>query len=162
MQSGKQTKLLSDLFSLDRIKVELTSTNKEDLFVELVEFLEESGAITDTDRVLDALKQRESVMSTRVAPHIALPHASMWLFKKTVAVFGISHAGIHYDSEEEEPVHIVMLLIDDRYEANKHLALIQKTARLVGSPNFYGKIMACENAEQVHDLIVEMEKRQQI
>ncbi len=154
--------LLSDIFAVDRIKVNLASKNKTELFGELVEVLEESGAITEPDRVMTALLKRENLMSTLVAPHIALPHASLWLFKKTVGVFGISREGIDYGTEDAEPVHVVMLLIDDRYEANNHLSLLKKTARLIGTPNFYSRIMACDDARKVYDLIVEMEELQRI
>lgn len=153
---------LSDIFTVDRIKVNLASTNKLDLFNELVEFLEDGEVIAEGDRVLEALKQRENMMNTLVAPHIALPHASMWHFKKTVGAFGISREGIDYGAPAEEPVHVVMLLIDDRYEANSHLSLLKQTARLIGTPNFYSKIMACDDSPQVYDLIVEMEGLQRI
>lgn len=151
---------LSDLFAVDRIKVNLESQNKKELFTELIDFLEDLGAITETERVMNALTQRENVMNTLVSPHIALPHASMWFFKKTVGAFGISREGIDYGAPE--PVHIVMLLIDDRYDATNHLALLKQTARLIDTPNFYGKIMACDEAHEVFDLIVEMEELQRI
>lgn len=154
--------LLSDIFAVDRIKVNLTSRTKRELFVEMVDFLEESGAISEPDRVMEALQQRENVMNTVAAPHVALPHASMWLFKKTVGAFGISHEGIDYDTEDKQQVHIVMMLIDDRYEANNHMTLLQKTARLINTPNFYTKIMACETPQQIYDLIVELEELQRI
>lgn len=154
--------LLSDIFVVDRIKVNLASKNKKELFIELVDFLEDTGAITEPERVMSALRQRESVMNTVVAPHIALPHASLWLFKRTVGVFGISQEGIDYGTDDGKPVHVVMLLIDDRYEADNHLALLKKTARLIDSPNFYGKIMACKDQQQVYELIVAMEELQRI
>lgn len=154
--------LLSDIFAVDHIKADLASTNKLELFGELVDFLEDIGAITENERIVSALKQRENVMNTLVAPHIALPHASLWHFKKTVGVFGISREGIDYGAADKEPVHVVMLLIDDRYEADKHLSLLKKTARLIGTPNFYNKIMACEDPRTVYDLIVEMEGLQGI
>lgn len=154
--------LLSDIFTVDRIKVDLASKTKPELFHELTEFLEETGAVTDPERVMNALWQRESVMNTRVAPSIALPHASLWLFKKTIGAFGISKEGIDYGGPGDEPVHIVMLLIDDRYDADRHLTLLKQTARLVGSPNFHGKIMACEDPQEVYDLVVEMEELQRL
>lgn len=154
--------LLSDIFAVDRIKVNLVSRTKSELFVEMVDFLEESGAISEPDRVMEALQQRENVMNTVAAPHVALPHASMWLFKKTVGAFGISHEGIDYEAEDKQPVHIVMMLIDDRYEANNHMTLLKKTARLINAPNFYTKIMACEDPQQVYDLIVDLEELQRI
>ncbi|HUX11805.1 MAG TPA: PTS sugar transporter subunit IIA [Spirochaetia bacterium] len=154
--------LLSEIFTVDRIKVDLASKTKTELFHELVSFLEESGAISDANRVMDALWQRESVMSTLVAPNIALPHASLWLFKQTVGAFGVSKQGIDYGAPDGKPVHLVMLLIDDRYESDKHLAILKKSARLVGSPNFLSKILSCNQPQDVFDLIIQMEEMQRI
>ena len=154
--------LLSDIFAVDRIKVNLVSRTKSELFVEMVDFLEETGAISEPERVMEALQQRESVMNTVAAFHVALPYVSMWLFKKTVGAFGISHEGVDYETDDKQPVHIVMMLIDDRYEADNHVTLLKKTARLIDTPNFYGKIMACESPQEVYDLIVEMEELQRI
>ena len=67
--------LLSEIFSVDRIKVDLASKTKTELFHEMVSFLADTGAISDPNRIMDALWQRESVMSTLVAPNIALPQA---------------------------------------------------------------------------------------
>ena len=154
--------LLSEIFSLDRIKVDLASRTKTELFHELVNFLAGSGAISDPNRIMDALWQRESVMSTLVAPNIALPHASLWLFKRTVGAFGISKEGIDYGAPDGKPVHIVMLLIDDRYDADKHLAILKKSARLVGSPNFLSKILSYDQPEDVFELIRQMEEMQRL
>jgi len=154
--------LLSEIFSAENIKVDLASKTKPELFHELVNFLVSNGSISDADRVMDALWQRESVMSTLVAPNIALPHASLWLFKKTVGAFGISQNGIDYGSPDGKPVHLVMMLIDDRYEADKHLSILKKTARMVGSPNFLSKIMGCTDPREIYDLIVQMEELQRL
>ncbi len=151
---------LSELFSVDRIKVDLKSTSKVDVFHEMVNFLVASGALSDGDTVVNALLQRESVMSTLVAPNIALPHASMWLFKRTVGAFGISRNGIVYDSPSAKRVHVVMMLIDDRYDTDRHLALLILTAKLVSSPNFLGKILKCSKPEEVREHILELERLQ--
>jgi mannitol/fructose-specific phosphotransferase system IIA component (Ntr-type) len=154
--------LLSEIFSVDRIKVDLASKTKTELFHEMVSFLEDTGAISDPNRIMDALWQRESVMSTLVAPNIALPHASLWLFKRTVGAFGVSKQGIDYGAPDGKPAHVVMLLIDDRYDSDKHLAILKKSARLVGSPNFLSKIMNCSQPQDVFDLILEMEEMQRL
>jgi len=48
--------LLSDIFAVDRIKVNLVSRTKSELFVEMVDFLEETGAISEPERVMEALQ----------------------------------------------------------------------------------------------------------
>lgn len=156
--------VLSEVFRVQNIKPDLVSVNKEELFTELTEFLAEREEMDDKakDRVLVALWTREQMLGTVIAPHIALPHASLRGQKKTLGIFGISKQGIDYGSADGKPVHIVMMLIDDRYETKKHLKMLQQTAELIGSPNFYSKIMACTTQREVHAIITEIEEMQRV
>jgi len=151
---------LTEIIVRQHIEVDLLSRNKEELFSELVNVLVRSGAVEDEKRILDALWHREQVMNTVVAPHIALPHASVWLFKQTVGVLGISREGIDYGAPDGSRVHVAMLLVDDRYEADKHLHILKRAARLFGSPNFLKRMLASQTPEAVFEIIQQVEEMQ--
>ena len=156
--------VLSEVYRVQNIKPDLASATKEDLFGELADFLAEREGLDDKakDKILAALWTREQMLSTVIAPHIALPHASLRGQKRTLGVFAVSKNGIDYGSLDGKPVHIVMLLIDDRYETRKHLKTLQKAAELIGSPNFYSKIMSCATPAEVHAIITEIEEMQTV
>lgn len=151
---------LAELFSPDHIIAELHSTTKAAVFREMVNFLVTAGAISDSETVLNTLLQRESVMSTLITPNIALPHASMRHFDGTVGAFGISREGIDYEVKGGSSVNIVLMLIDDRSQSEDHLELLKQTAKMIDTPNFINRILECETAEEVHELILEVETLQ--
>ena len=153
---------LSEIFKQTNITVDLTSRTKEELFEELIDFLASRKELEETEEVREALWERERMLNTVVAPAIALPHASLRRQTEGIGVFGVSHQGIDYGDTEGEPVHIVMLLIDNRFETKKHLRALRSAAALIGSPNFYTKIMRCTTPGEVHEVIVEVEEMQRV
>ncbi len=156
--------VLSEVFKVQNIMPDLKSANKDELFGELVDFLAEREDLDSRarDRILVALNTREEMLSTVIAPHIALPHASLRGQRRTLGILGISRLGIDYGSLDGRPVHIVMMLVDDRYETKRHLKMLQKAAELIGSPNFYSKMMGCKNAEEIFRIITEIEDMQRV
>lgn len=150
--------LLSELFTVEHIATELTSRTKSEIFQEMAEMLTNGQAGKDSNAVVDALFQRESVMNTQIAPHVALPHASLWNFGRTVGALGISRRGVDYGSQDGKPVHVVLMLLDDRYDADQHLSVIKSAGRFASSPNFVGQMLSCENASDVHALILQFEQ----
>jgi len=156
--------VLSEVFKMQNVVPDLKSSHKDELFAELVDFLAVREVLDERarDRVLVALHTREEMLSTVIAPFIALPHASLRGQRQTLGVFGVSRRGIDYGSLDGKPVHIVMMLVDDRYETKKHLKMLQKAAELIGSPNFYSKIMACTTADEIYNIITEIEDMQRV
>ena len=90
--------ILGQVFSLESIKVDLQSDNKDEVFEELVEKLLEVCPGLDRNKVLDALIEREQKMSTGIFPGIAVPHARTDMVDRVHGVIGISKKGIDYDS----------------------------------------------------------------
>ena len=152
--------LLVKLFPPSHIKPDLAARTKEELFEELIDFLCESQPCKDKDRLLAELWKRERMLNTVIAPSIALPHASIRGYKPPAGIFGVSHGGIDYKSEDGAPVRIVLMLIDDWYETQTHLMILRNASRMIGSPNFFSKIMGCRMAEEVHAIITEIDEVQ--
>ncbi len=151
---------LSEIFRPSHIKIDLSSTNKEELFEELVDFLVERESLSNREEIMEGLWARERMLNTVIAPSIALPHASLRRQQEPLGVFGLSREGIEYG--ENERVHIVMMLIDNRFDTKRHLKTLRSAALLIGSPNFSTKIMRCETAADIHAVILEVEDMQNV
>ena len=64
---------LLDILSLESTIVDLKGESKEDIIAELVNSLAVGDAITDRDQVLQAVLDREKIMSTGIGDGIAIP-----------------------------------------------------------------------------------------
>ena len=65
---------LLDILSSDSTIVDLKGETKEDIIAELVNSLALDDAITDREKVLQAVLEREKIMSTGIGDGIAIPH----------------------------------------------------------------------------------------
>jgi len=150
---------LSDLLSSELIKIPLETTKKETVIEELVDLLEKNKKISDKKAVLNAVLEREKVMSTGVGQGIAIPHGKTDSAETVVATMGISHRNIDFQAIDEEPVHIVFLLVAPPNETGLHLKALSRASRLLSKETFREKLMQAEDAEAAMQLIRNEEKK---
>jgi PTS system nitrogen regulatory IIA component len=145
--------LVSDLFVPSRVKTNLESEDKAEVFEELVDLLVTQYRLTCRDEILDAIRKREDKMSTGIKKGIAIPHAKTSFTKGVIGTLGISRRGIDYESLDGEPVHLLFLLVSSEEDAGSHLAVLKKIALMVENPDFYPEILAAKDAETVSSII---------
>jgi PTS system fructose-specific IIC component/PTS system nitrogen regulatory IIA component len=149
--------LLSEIFKVDHIKMDLQSTDKEELFEEMITFLFDCEDLGDREMLLNKFWQREKKMTTGIASGIALPHTHIENIEGTVGVMGISRKGIDYDSLDGKPVYVVMMLVGKVTEPEGHLKVLKNIAVLMTNPEFYPTLMKCKTPREVYDTIIEFE-----
>ncbi len=146
--------LLQQVFAADRIKVGLESTEKDELFEELVELLARSGGRSfPRAGVLAAIREREEKMSTGIKKGIALPHGKAEGVEGIVGAIGISHRGVAYEALDGEPVYLVFMLVSSPKDSELHLRALKGLARLLDDPEFYTELLEAENAERAFGVI---------
>lgn len=143
---------LSKVFTERFIRVGLKSTNKHDLFEEMVHLLADHEDIY-ADDVLRTLWVREEMLNTRIAPGIAIPHTQVKHIQKTMGILGIAHNGIDYDLPDGEKVKVVVLLVDDETATIEHLDTLRNFAIMARNPRFMQQILECADAKAVVETI---------
>lgn len=66
--------LLTDLLSIERIRIPLESRSKDDLLRELVDLITRENRVDDPEDVLRAVMEREAVLSTGIGNEIGRAH----------------------------------------------------------------------------------------
>ena len=85
---------LLDILSPASTIVDLRCDTKEVIIAELVDSLSASEAISDRDKVLQAVLEREKIMSTGIGDGIAIPHGKSDSVVKLVAALGTQRRGV--------------------------------------------------------------------
>ena len=83
---------LLDILSQKSVIVGLNGDSKEEVIKELVDSLEEGEAITDREKVLSSVLEREKIMSTGIGDGIAIPHGKSEAVKQLSAAPGNAKA----------------------------------------------------------------------
>jgi nitrogen PTS system EIIA component len=150
---------LIDAVAVDSIEVNLSSKNKEDLFLEMVALLKRNPALEDVDEttVLKALREREKTATTGVGKEVGIPHGKIMGLTRIAAAIGVSKRGIDYGAVDGLPVRFVVAMVAPPEEARDYLRTLAKVARLLSDPAFTETLVAASSATEIHEAIRAME-----
>ena len=84
---------LMEILSGKSVVVGLRGQTKQEILEELVDVLEVGDKIIDRKKVLEAVLQREEIMSTGIGHGIAIPHGKSEFVKELGGVLGIKGDG---------------------------------------------------------------------
>lgn len=150
--------LLGDIFQKDTIVVNLESTEKDELFEELVEKIHSCYPEVDREEALKDLNEREEKMTTGIMHSVAIPHAQVSSIRTTVGAIGISKDGIDYDSLDKAPVYVVFMLLGPQNEAERHIQILKSLAQVLQIPGFVDKITKCNTSGEAYKLLCDSEE----
>lgn len=142
-----------DFLVEDAINVKLTSTTKKDVLAELVEPLVKAGKVTDAKKMVEVLLEREELGSTGIGQRIAIPHGKSAVVKELSAAFGVSQAGIPYDSLDGEPVNLFFVLVAPDGSAGVHLKALARISGLLKDKFFKKALMQAGSRADVIKVI---------
>lgn len=139
---------------------DLQVADKEGAIRAMVGALRESGAFSadDEENIVAAILKREDLGSTGIGRGIAVPHTknpSVSDLTATVAIAG--GEGVDFDSLDNEPVHVLFLLISPPEEPQKHLRALETIARRLRSDDFCNFLRQSTSKTEVMDLLREVE-----
>ncbi|HDH99957.1 MAG: PTS sugar transporter subunit IIA [Candidatus Latescibacterota bacterium] len=139
---------LSDLISPDRI-VWLSSDTKEEVLRELVDVISRAPQIGDRDELLKAVLEREKIMSTGIGLGIAVPHAKIESVSDFVIAIGISRKGVEFDSLDNKPVHIVVMIAGPADQQDRYIRILAKVVLALKDPKVRETVLKAETPQEV-------------
>lgn len=148
---------LGDILTPGQVIPELAATNRWEAIDEMVACLVKVGLLPAENReaVIQAVKKRESSMSTGIGFGIGIPHASTDLVQELTAVFARSRKGVEFDALDSQPVHLVTLLLVPQGQFQKHLHTLAGIAKVQRRDEFLRALDAAGDAESILKVIRE-------
>jgi fructose-specific phosphotransferase system IIA component len=150
---------LNDLLTKEVVKIPLVSEEKNQIIEEMVDVLHAAGRVENRDLVLNAVLDRERVMSTGMGDGIAIPHAKTDGVKNLVAAFGITKQNVDFQSIDGKPVRIIFLLAGPTDQTGPHLKALSRISRLMHRKDFRDQLAAADSSEQVIEAIANEERK---
>ena len=139
------------------INLKLEAGSKEELFEEMVQMYVSNGIIRDRAAAVMSLLEREAKMSTGIAHGFALPHGKLPEIKGVALALGIVRGGIDFESLDDEPVYVVIMLFSEPGNPTSHIEALSEISRLLLIPDFLDRIRSASTPEQVLQIIREEE-----
>ena len=140
---------LLDILSTDSTIVDLKGDTKEEIIAELVASLSASEAISDRDKVLQAVLEREKIMSTGIGDGIAIPHGKSDSVVKLVAALGTQRRGVDFEALDGEPAYVFFLLVSPANVSGPHIKALARISRLLKNDDFKKKLITASSPEEI-------------
>ncbi len=140
--------LLTDILEKDTIFTALKAKDKTEALNTLVKSLH----INDrrlADETLQAIYDREEIISTGVGNALAIPHCKINGLDKNYAAFAVLDHPVKFESVDEQPVQIIFLLAGPKEEKKNHLKLLSRISRMLNSGSFREKLVDLKSGEAV-------------
>jgi len=144
---------LTEILQPACIKAPLEGKDKDSVITELVDVLAENGLLSDRDVVLEAVFTREQTRSTGIGSGVAIPHGKCSGVSELVMAVGIAAEPVDFDSIDQKPVSIIILLASPIDRTGPHIQALARISRLMLDEEFKGKLEKAGSPEEAYRLI---------
>jgi mannitol/fructose-specific phosphotransferase system IIA component (Ntr-type) len=108
---------------------------------------------TDCSGWLEAVNEREAVMTTGIGGGIAIPHVRTADLAHPAIGVGLSREGIVYETLDQHPVHVIVLFAMPEHAEREYLGLLAQVMQAVRRRELFEQLLACRTREDVLDVL---------
>ena len=152
---------MSDFVVRYSINKDLVTTEKGEVIREMVKNLRQAGLFTgsEPDDIVKQIMKRESLGSTGIGRGVAIPHTRHTSVEKLVGTIAVSKAGVKFDSLDNEPVFVLVMLISPPDRPGDHLRALENVSRTLKDDGFVRQLRAAQTREEVWALLADHEQK---
>ncbi len=115
----------------------------------LIEKLAERIAFTTAgvscEEIITAVRRREEVMPTVIAPGLAVPHARMARVESLLIAVATCPNGANFNSPDGKPVKVAVMILTPADDPGLHLQVLSAISRTFASPDAPDKLAALQS-----------------
>ncbi|RCW76850.1 PTS fructose transporter subunit IIABC [Saliterribacillus persicus] len=149
---------ITELLKQDTMILDLKATSKDAALSELADRLDSSGRLSDKEKFLEAIHEREGQSSTGVGDGVAIPHAKTSAVKTPAIAFARSHKGIDFDSLDQQPAHLFFMIAASEGANNDHLQTLSRLSTLLMDDDFRRQLLKATSKEEILSIVDQKEK----
>jgi mannitol/fructose-specific phosphotransferase system IIA component (Ntr-type) len=150
---------LSDLLPTSQLRVGLVADSKLDAIRQLVGLLPLSEGV-DPERVLEAVLERESVLSTGIGRGVAVPHGKTTAVPRLMAAMATCPSGLPFEAVDGEPCRILFLLVSNPDNSGPHIRALAQVARVLNQEKAKRALAGARTPEEAVAVFLEDERRE--
>jgi PTS system fructose-specific IIC component len=148
---------LSKFCGEDLIAFELKGKTKEEIINELVDLATKSKLVKDKSELLEAILEREKLVTTGVGYGVAFPHAKTKAIKGIIIVFGRIKEGIEFEAMDHKPVNLVFLIAAPEDAIGAHLNVMARLSFIMKNEKNRETLLKARNPREVLEVLDSVE-----
>lgn len=145
-----------DVITESTFNASCDAKTRDELFYEVANNLKQNSIITDVDKFVSKLKNREVESSTALPSGIAIPHGKDAVVKQTSICFYKLNQGVEWDSSGSVVDVVFMLVIPESKpgQDKESVKLLARIATLLMNKNFAKEVKSVQNLSDLHSLLI--------
>jgi PTS system fructose-specific IIC component len=149
---------LTDILNLDLIEIDVKGNTRDSVIDEMIEKLDQNGAISSKRKFKKAILNREKESTTGIGFSIAIPHGKSNAVLKPSVVFGLKKEGVDWDSFDGSLAQLIfMIAVPEKSEGNEHIKILQMLSRKLMDEEYRNQLLSIQNKQQAYDLLSQVE-----
>jgi PTS system nitrogen regulatory IIA component len=145
---------LADILSEEAVLVCTDISSKHDVLVRLSEKVADLVGQPAAE-VFEALNDRESLGSTGLGNGIAIPHGKFAALKGVMAVFMRLDKPVDFESVDDQPVDIVMMLLAPMGAGADHLKALARVARILRTDSIAEALRRTDDPARLYAILTQ-------
>lgn len=142
----------------NQIILDMKSRTKEEAIKELAGVLTNAPEITDFERFLNDVFEREGMATTGIGHEIAIPHTRSDVVKEFVIAFGRSLDGVEFGSLDGRSVKLIFLMGTPKEKGlGDYLKVLAHLTRLLEKENFRQLLLDAKTPTEVINIFQQAE-----
>ncbi|MEM6704574.1 MAG: PTS sugar transporter subunit IIA [Acidobacteriota bacterium] len=110
----------------------------------------------DSDALLEALEERESLGSTGIGGAVAIPHCRVETLKEAVLAVGICRDGVPYGAADGKPVKLFFLIVSPKSDPQQNLKLLSAISRWVREAGNVDRVLALDTRDAIYAALADL------
>ncbi|MBF0279132.1 MAG: PTS sugar transporter subunit IIA [SAR324 cluster bacterium] len=149
---------IAEYLKRECIVVNPSSNDKDALIKELAERLLEHHPEVDRAEAMEALFEREKLMSTGIGEGVAIPHARIQSCSDVSMAFALQRKGVDFNALDSKPVKLVFLIFFPKEKVNLQLRTLAMVSRILQRGGLNKSLLKAESPEEVLDIFKKYEE----
>ncbi|SFM14895.1 fructose PTS transporter subunit IIA [Salibacterium qingdaonense] len=144
---------INEILNERTMKTNMKARTKDEALHELAGLLLENDYITDIDRFMKDIYDREEIGQTGIGNYIAIPHGKSDFVKEIGVAIGITQSEIPWETLDDHGVKGIILFAvgNDNDGADNHLKLLSMFARKLGNDEVVEKLLQSDKTADVKE-----------
>jgi mannitol/fructose-specific phosphotransferase system IIA component (Ntr-type) len=153
--------VLTDYLNKKTILINPSVKDRWELIESMLDVAIKNKAVKSEYRetIKKTLFEREKSMSTGIGKGVAIPHCSCPYVDDVVMIMALSKKGINFDSIDNLPVHIAILLIVPKDKISQHIKTLANIAKLMSDDTLREALSGAKDAQDIIKILKEYEQK---
>lgn len=145
---------LTELMDKSLVDIDLNGSSKNEVLDEMIEKLDQSGALKSKRKFRKTIEKREKEGSTGIGFKVAIPHGKSKAVTSPKVAFGLSRTGVDWNSVDGEPARLVfMIAVPEESAGNEHLKILQMLSIKLMDEQFRTELLQVQTVDEAYELL---------